>query len=30
LNPASAIYVEFLGSAEARKIFDRSGFRLPR
>jgi molybdate transport system substrate-binding protein len=30
LNPASAIYVEFLGSAEARNIFDRSGFRLPR
>jgi molybdate transport system substrate-binding protein len=28
-NPASAIYIEFLGSAEARKIFDRFGFRLP-
>jgi molybdate transport system substrate-binding protein len=29
LNPASAAYIEFLGSAEARRIFDRFGFRLP-
>jgi molybdate transport system substrate-binding protein len=30
LNPASAAYIEFLGSTEARRIFDRFGFRLPR
>jgi molybdate transport system substrate-binding protein len=28
-NPAAAIYIEFLGTAEARTIFDRFGFRLP-
>lgn len=28
-NPTAAIYIGFLGSAEARKILDRFGFRLP-
>jgi molybdate transport system substrate-binding protein len=28
-NPASALYIAFLRSAEAREIFDRFGFRLP-
>jgi len=28
-NPAAAIYLEFLRSPEARKIFDQFGFRLP-
>lgn len=28
-NPASAAYIEFLASREARRIFDRFGFRLP-
>jgi len=28
-NPASAIYIGFLRSVEAREIFDRFGFRLP-
>lgn len=28
-NPASAAYIEFLASPEARRIFDRFGFRLP-
>jgi molybdate transport system substrate-binding protein len=28
-NAAAAIYIEFLGTAEARAIFDRFGFRLP-
>jgi len=28
-NPASSAYIEFLASREARRIFDRFGFRLP-
>lgn len=30
LNPAAAIYISFLRSEEAREIFERFGFRLPR
>jgi molybdate transport system substrate-binding protein len=30
LNPASAAYIKFLGSEEARRIFDRFGFRRPK